>query len=248
MMKSLRSREFAKIQPVSVPELARLLAIAGFLAFFFYRSVWAVLPMLIPAGMQLDLSRRKAARSKSRQLKQQFGECILSVEGAVIAGYAAENAFVESIKDMEMMYGADARIIEELMQIKGGLVNHVPLEKLLREMGQRTGLGEVQEFAEVFAITKRNGGSLAQIIRLTADQINGSLAMEEEILTLLASKRLEQKIMNLTPFLLVIYLQLTTPGYFDMFFRDVTGVLLMTAFLIWYITAYGLGEYILWKA
>ena len=247
-MKSLRNQGFSKIQPVSVPELVRLLITAGFLAFFFYRSAWAVLPMLLPAGMQLDLNRRKAARSKSRQLKRQFGECILSVEGAVRAGYAAENAFVESIKDMEMMYGPDARILEELFHIKGGLVNHVPLEKLLREMGQRTGLGEVQEFAEVFAITKRNGGSLAQIIRLTADRINGSLAMEEEIRTLLASKRLEQQIMNLTPFLLVGYLQLTTPGYFDMFFRDLTGVLMMTAFLIWYIAAYGLGEYILWKA
>lgn len=247
-MKSLRKPEFMTRLPVSVPELVKGIGVAGFLAFFFYRSFFAVFPMLVPAGMLIWLNRKKAAKNKDKRLLQQFGECILSVGGAVKAGYAAENAFVESMKDMEMMYGAEAEIMEELVQIKGGLVNNLPLERLLQEMGQRTQLEEIQEFAEIFAITKRNGGSLADIIHMTAHNITGSLAMEEEINTLLASKRLEQKVMNLMPFLLVLYLQTTTPGYFDIFFQDFTGVLMMTAFLVWYIAAYGLSEYILWKA
>ena len=172
----------------------------------------------------------------------------MSVGGAINAGYAAENAFVESMRDMEMMYGADAEMIEELVHVKCGLENHVTLERLLQDMGQRTGLKEIREFAEIFAITKRNGGSLSRIIQMTAQNIRAAASMEEEIQTLLASKRLELKMMNVTPFLLVIYLQMTTPGYFDMFFRDIAGRILMTGFLTWYMAAYWLSDRIVKKS
>lgn len=262
MMKSLKKPEFlwtrvlSVLEPleevgtlrISAPEIIKGILVACFLAFFFYRSLPAVIPMSVPAGLMIWWDRKKAEKNRNRQLLRQFSECILSVGGAVRAGYAAENAFVESMKDMEMMYGADAEIMEELAQIKGGLVNNRSLERLLQEMGQRTQLEEILEFAEIFAITKRNGGSLAEIINLTAVEIGSSLEGAEEIQTLLASKKLEQAVMNLMPFLLVLYLQATTPGYFDMFYHDFTGCVMMSVFLVWYLAAYALSEYILWKA
>ncbi len=246
-MKSSKRQVLPGALKVSVVELCKGAMIAGFLAFFFYRSVWAFLPMLLPAGAYILWEQKKNENQKKRRLLQQFSECILSVASSVKAGYAAENAFVESMKDMEMMYGEDAEILEELKQIKGGLASHFSLEKLLHDMGERTQLEEVREFAEIFAITKRNGGSLAGVIQMTAQEISERILLEEEMRTNLASKRLEQKIMNGIPFLLVLYLEFTTPGYFDIFFRDFSGIALMTGFLIWYIAAYGLSEYILWK-
>ena len=228
-------------------ELVKGGLIAGFLAFFFYRSAWAFLPMMLPAALYILWEDRKERDKKNRQLLRQFCECILSVGSSVRSGYAAENAFLESMKDMEMMFGKEAGILQELKMLQGGLENHTPLEKLLWDMGRRTGLEEVQEFAEIFAITKRNGGNLADVIHMTAREISDGMVLEEEINTLLASKRLEQKIMNLIPFLIVIYLEFTTPGYFAMFFGDISGVTVMTLFLIWYVAAYGLSEGILWR-
>ena len=246
-MKSLKRQVLMRKIRLSVGELCKGALLAGFLAFFFYRSVWAFVPMLIPAGGYILWEQKKEKDKKKRILRQQFSECILSVAGSVKAGYAAENAFVESIKDMEMMYGEHAEILEELRQIKGGLASHFSLEKLLHDMGRRTGLEEVKEFAEIFTITKRNGGSLAGVIQMTAGEISDKIMLEDEIRTTLAAKRLEQKIMNGIPFLLVLYLEFTTPGYFDMFFREFSGIAIMTLFLIWYIAAYGLSEYILWR-
>ena len=193
------------------------------------------------------MGTKERRAKKEHRLLHQFSECILSVSNSVRSGYAAENAFLESMKDMEMMFGKEAEILEELRIIKGGLASQFPLERLLLDMAYRTKLGEVEEFAEVFAITKRNGGSLAEVISSTARRISSELSLEEEINTILASKRLEQKIMNFIPFFLVIYLEITTPGYFDMFFGSLSGVALMTMFLIWYMIAYGLSEYILWR-
>lgn len=233
--------------PIAMTQLLKGLGLAGFLAFFFYRSVWAFFPMLLPAGLFLWWEQKKEFHKRNKRLLQQFSECILSVGSSVKAGYAAENAFLESMKDMEMMFGPDAEILEELSYIKGGLVNHVSLEKLLQDMGNRTGLEQVQETAEILAITKRNGGSLVDVVNMMAQTISSRLTLEEELYTALASKRLEQRILNCMPFLLVLYLESTTPGYFDMFYGDIWGVAIMTGFLVWYGLAYALSEYILWK-
>ncbi len=228
-------------------ELVKACIISGFLAFFFYRSMIAFLPMMFPAGLYIWWERRKNDERKNRIFLQQFSECILSVNNSVRSGYAAENAFLESRKDMEMMFGSDAEIVQELALIRRGLSNHFPIEKLLHDMGQRTGLIEVKEFAEIFAIAKQSGGSLADVIGTTSRKITQQIAVEEEIDTILSAKKLEQKIMNLIPFFMVIYLEITTPGYFDMFFDNFSGVVMMTGFLLWYMTAYGMSEYILWR-
>jgi len=250
MKTSSKRRDYRKYKWKGKELAVNILLCAGVvlgLTYFFYRSVWAIIP-LSAVGVWLFLRRMdgKIAEEKG-QLSEQFKECILAVSSSLRAGYSVENAFVECLQDMEMMYGEEAEILKELKLIKGGLASHFSLEKLLHDMGRRTGLEEIKEFAEIFAITKRNGGSLAGVIQMTAGEISGKVLVEEEIRTTLASKRLEQKIMNGVPFLLVIYLEFTTPGYFEMFFRDFSGIALMTLFLIWYMAAYGLSEYILWK-
>lgn len=223
------------------------LAISGILAFFFYRSPWAVIPMMVPAIIYVWWENKKDHQKQDEYLVGQFAECILAVGNSVRAGYAVENAFLESVSDMKMMYGADAAILKELSLVRGGLNNHVPIEKLLVEMGIRTKLREVCEFAEVFNITKRNGGDLAGVMSVSAQSINNRRILKEEIQTLQSAKRLEQKIMNLIPLGLMIYMEVTAPGYFDMYFSDVGGRLIMTLFLLWYVGAYALSEYILWN-
>lgn len=232
---------------VKAPELIKGGLVAVFLAFFFYRSVFAFWPMLAPAAVWVWWERKKAEQEKDSVLLQQFGECILSVSSCVRSGYAAENGFLESIKDMEMMYGKDAPILKELQMVKGGLASQIPLEKLLENMGQRTRLKEIQEFAEVFAIAKRSGANISEVIKMTADHIATERYLKLEIKTALASKRLEQRIMNFIPFFLVWYVEITTPGYFDEFFGNFEGIVIMSCFLLWYMVAYVLSEYILWK-
>jgi tight adherence protein B len=216
------------------------------LTYFFYRSLWALFPMMLPSAIYVWWENKKEKRKQKKQLIRQFGECILSVGNSVKAGYAVEKAFVESMNDMRMMYGSDAEILEELTYIKGGLLNHMSLEILLQEVGIRTGVKEIQEFADVYEITRKSGGSLPGVASMTAQTISNKTALEEEIYSIQASKRLEQKIMNLVPFFMMSYMELTTEGYFDMYYKDFGGRVIMTIFLVWYISAYAVSEYVLY--
>lgn len=232
----------------ALQELGKGLLVTGLFAFFFYRSIWALPPMSLVGWLYLRRGRHHRRRRRNRQLLVQFKECIQAVAASMRAGYAVENAFLDSIGDVQSMFGEGCAMERELRQLRQGLGNNVTLEVLLAEMGQRCGLEEMQEFAEVFAIAKRNGGSIPVIIDAASNSIDRRLAVEEEMETLLSSRKLEQRVMNVMPFLIVWYVEMGNPGYFDMLYGNLAGVALMTACMGIYLAAYALSEWIFDKA
>ncbi|MCM1120255.1 MAG: type II secretion system protein F [bacterium] len=228
----------------NVTDLGRGMLVTALFAFFFYRSVWALLPMLPVGWLYMRRNRRVRRRRKDRELLVQFKECLLAVAASMRAGYAVENAFTDSITDMRRMFGEGSAMEQELRLVRQGLSNNVPLEALLAEMGRRSGLGEMGEFAEVFAIAKRNGGSIPEMIAAASGSISRRLEVEEEMETLLAARKLEQQVMNAMPFMIVWYVEVSNPGYFDMLYGNLTGVVLMTGCLGVYLAAYALSEMI----
>ena len=61
-----------------------------------------------------------------------------------------------------------------------------PVELLLADMGRRSGIQDVDQFARVFAAAKRSGGELTDIISQTAGIIRDKIQVQEEIHTLTA--------------------------------------------------------------
>lgn len=228
-------------------DLGKGVLITGLFAFFFYRSVWALVPMLPVGWLYLRRSRHHRRRRKNRELLVQFKECLLAVAASMRAGYAVENAFTDSMADMRSMFGEGCAMEQELKLLRQGLSNNIPLEALLAAMGQRRGLEEMQEFAEVFVIAKRNGGSIPVTIDAACSSISRRLAVEEEMETLLSARKLEQRVMNAMPFMIVWYVEISNPGYFDMLYGNLTGVALMTICLGVYLAAYVLSEKIFEK-
>lgn len=143
------------------------------------------------------------------------------------------------------MYGEDALICRELRVVRRGLNINVPLEELLADFGERSGCEEVVQFAEVFAIAKRSGGNLAEIIRSSAELIGRKSELRREIDTLLSGKRMELNIMKIMPFAILTYIGAANPGYFDMLYAGLRGRLIMTGCLAAYVGAYLLGELVI---
>ncbi len=229
-------------------DLGKGLLVTGLFAFFFYRSMWALPPMSLVGWLYLKRSRHRRRHRQNRQVLMQFKECIEAVAASMRAGYAVENAFLDSIADIRSMFGEGCVMEQELQLLRQGLYNNVTLEVLLTEMGQRCALEEMQEFAEVFAIARRNGGSIPVIIDAASSSVSRRLAVEEETETLLSARKLEQRVMNAMPFLIVWYVEVSNPGYFDILYGNPAGVALMTGCMGVYLAAYLLSERIFDKA
>ena len=215
------------------------------MAYFFYRSVWALIPLsVVGVWFFCHLEKRKAAGERE-QLSEQFRECILAVATSLQAGYSVENAFLECEQDMELMYGANSGICRELVCIRRGLHINLTLEELLADLAGRSGCEEMEQFAKVFALAKRNGGNMAEIIRNTANRIGKQMELKKEIQMQLSGRRMELNIMKLIPFGILLYINLGNPGYFDTLYHNLPGVAIMTFCLVVYLTAVVMGECIM---
>ena len=245
MKENLRRRDYHQYEFQRREFLLLLLTAIGivvFLAWFFYRSLWCAI-LLSPLGIYLvKYVRKKRGERERGLLTEQFKECILSVSTSLQAGYAVENAFMESREDMRNLYGENSMIYEELEMIRRGLVVNIPLEELLLDFGERSGCDEIRQFAQMFSIAKRGGGSIPEMIRTSENLIRARIEARQEIQTILSGRIMEQNVMRLMPFGITFYVSITYQGYFDPLYRDLSGRAVMTFCLVLYLAALIMGE------
>lgn len=86
---------------------------------------------------------------------------------------------------------------------------------------------------------------MTEILAGTASLIEERLDVENEIRIMLGSRRLEQRIMDITPFMIIFYISITSPGFFDVLYHNLEGAAFMTLCLGAYLCALVLSEKIL---
>ena len=222
-----------------VSEGILLVAVVGY---FFYRSWIACLCLAPVLFLFLREKKKELAKKRRQELSMQFKDLILAVAANQKAGYSIENAFRESYRDMEMLYGAEGIICLEMRYIMTGLDNNVVLEKLIYSLGLRSSLPDIIQFADVFFIAKRSGGNMTDILAKTAAVIEQKTETDKEIQLMISSRKMEQKIMNMVPFLIIFYVGSTSKGFFDVLYHNVLGIVIMTVCLGFYVAAYLLSE------
>lgn len=203
-------------------------------AYVFYRSAAAFLVMA-PVGIVYPLyCREDLKRQRLRRLNLEFKDGILVLASFLSAGYSIENAVAASGRELTLLYGVDGLMAGEFEEMARGLRLNRTVESVFLDLGGRSGLEDVNNFAQVFAAAKRSGGDLVEIISHTAGVIRDKVQVQEEIHTMTASKAFEQKIMSLVPVLIVLYIDLTSPGFFDIMYRTMAGRLVMSGCLAVY--------------
>lgn len=218
---------------------------AAAVACLFYRSTAAFF-ILLPIGILYPpLKRNDLKEKRQKRLNLEFKEGIVILSSFLSAGYSVENAFSASVGELTVLYGKGGLITREFAHLEGQFRMNRPVEQALMEFGDRSGLDDVKNFAQVFAAAKRSGGELVAIINHTAGVIRDKAQIQEEIATMTAAKQFEQRIMNLIPFFLVAYIDFTSPGFFDLMYGSFLGRGIMTACLLVYVCAYVLSQKIL---
>lgn len=169
-------------------------------------------------------------------------EGMRAVSTALAAGYSPEHAFEEALRELEKMPGENPLMQAELERIVGSLRVNRNLEDLLLDLAERSGLWDVQSFAQVFSAAKRSGGNLNALIRHTVQALYQRQEIRREIQVCLAGKRMEQNVMSVVPCLILLYVGLASPEFLQVLYRNGAGVLVMTICLAVYLGAWALGR------
>lgn len=232
--------EFTKLEmAMYAGEWLLLCSVIGWL---FYRSIIAIIVMFLFVKFFFKDKKSLLNAKRKKELNIQFKDAISSLSSALAAGYSIENAFIEAYKDLLLVYSKDALIMKELLFIIRKLEMNETIECLLEDLAKRSGDEDIKSFTEVFTIAKRSGGDFISIIDMTTNSISGKIEVKREIDVILSDKKLEQRIMNVIPIIIILYVGSTSKGFFDSLYRNAFGVIVMTICLGIYGFAYLLGR------
>lgn len=217
-------------------------AVTALFAYIFYRSIIAFIILSPLIFFIIKKEKKKYTEKRKTDLSLQFRELMNSLIASLGAGYSIENAFSRSYQDMIMLFGEKSYISPEISYMLKAIKNNRNIEDLLYDFGERSGVKDIKDFAEIFRIAKRSGGDMPYMIRQTVDIISDKIEVSRKIATVISSKKMEQSVMNVVPFGIVLYIDASSPGFFDSLYHNPFGILIMTIVLVIYIFAYLLAE------
>lgn len=234
----LSGREWLWILSVSA-------GVTGVIAWLFYRSVWGFALFPVVCALYTKSRRKELQKKRTDKLLLEFKDGMQAVSAALLAGYSMENAWREAEKELRELHGEGSLMLTEIQLMNAAVRVNEPLESVLAEFAMRSGCEEIESFAEVLSFAKRSGGDFAKIIRTTVHKLTGRIEVEREISTVLAGKKLEGKVMNVMPMLILAYLTLTSGGFLEALYGNLTGILVMSGALVTYAGALWLSAHIL---
>lgn len=218
---------------------------AAVTAYVFYRKLGAFF-FFLPLGILVPLYKKNELRLLQKErLRLQFKEAIQMLASSLSAGYSVENAFTASLSELTAIYGENGMITKEFSYFVHQLKINRTIEQLMTDFAQRSGLEEIQNFAEIFHISKRSRGELVSVVNHVVHVISGKIQVRDEIMAMNAEKKLEQCLMNLMPFGIVLYIDFSFPGFFQNMYETIVGNVIMTCCLILYIISCLLAKKIL---
>jgi len=218
----------------------------GVLSFVFYDSLLPALFLWLPAFFFFAKREVRNLRDKRKEeLKKEFLFAAGLLGDYLRSGYSVENAIVSSEKELLQTFGKRSDILREWKGMGTQMKLNMTAEEVFRDFARRSHIQEIRDFSEIFEVVKRSGGQLSEVINRVTDILAESFSVEEQIRTSLAAKKLEQKIMNLMPAGILLYIKVASGELLTVMYESWLGRGVMTGCLILYGAAYVWAEKIL---
>lgn len=218
----------------SAAESVGLLLLTGYL---FYDNAFVGLIFFPYIFFYVKKSMKRYEQRRQERLAAAFRDGMQAVVAALSAGYSIENAFRESLGELELMYGRRASIYTGFAKIVNKLNMNVNIEEAFAGFAEESQVEEIASFAQVLVYAKQSGGNLIAIIKDTADSVSEKIEVRREINTIISAKKLEQNIMNFVPMGIILYMRISSAEMFVKLYGSATGIVIMTVCLAVYCAA-----------
>ncbi|MBQ7916199.1 MAG: type II secretion system F family protein [Firmicutes bacterium] len=197
----------------------------------FFRSL---IMMGIAVGVGMTVApfywRRIRQNQIQKQLRYEFRECLGMMTPVLRTGRSIEGAIEALCEDMDPE--ETPLIYEEVRSISNGLKLHTPIEELFQELGDRSGVGDIQDFAEILSVSKRSRGEVVEMMERTVEVLEEKMESEEELRVILAKRKMEQRILTIMPFAVIFMLMIMSPGYLEPLYSTLQGRAVMVVCVV----------------
>lgn len=214
------------------------------IACLFYDSWIGLFPGALAGLLYYKEWKKEKKAEKKRKLLLEFKSMMNAVDAALEGGYSLENSIVLAEKDITNEFGEKSELKKHLRVMSRKLALNEEIDTVMAGFAEDTDLEEIREFANVVHIIRFTGGNTIRIIRESVRTISERIDVENDIAAVIAGKKLEQRIMVLMPFIIILYMRLTMKGFMHVLYAGFAGRVFMTFMLLMVLAADKLGRHI----
>ena len=216
----------SKERAVSIVTVFASILLTAWLFFDFSPVSLGLLGML---PLTLRRKRQEAVRRQKWELNLAFKDALICLENGLAVGYSPESSVQEAVKNLEQLFGAEHEITKEFQRMTKQLQLGMSMEKVFSEFGERSGIEDIRQLADIFSVVKRTGGNLGQVLRQTGSVLQEKIELKRELHTAIAAKQMEFRLMCLVPYGILLYLKLCAPAMSEGLYGNTFGILFMGA-------------------
>lgn len=204
-----------------------------FIGYLFYSNLVIALCMIVAIFPLKKNYIKYKIKQQKEILRKQFRDLLYSLSASISSGRQMSEALIEARKDLAFMYNDKEPIMQELKYINKSITeSRVTDEMLLKDFAYRSGVEEIISFADVYSTCRTTGANVGEMITKAAEVLMDKMSIDREIKSITAQKKLEAKIISLMPIIIIIFLNIVSPGYLDSLYTTLLGHVIMTVAII----------------
>ena len=179
---------------------------------FFGVPIVTVLFAGIGVVVGIPIMYRIKKKARLNDMLIQFKDLLEALSASYSVGKNTMDSFIDAKADMERIHGGESDIVKELQLILDGMVYNLRIEDLLSNWADRSGLDDIESFANVFEVANRQGADMKTVVNSSREIISQKITMEMELETMLSGNKNELNVMICMPVLIVFMIQLMGLG------------------------------------
>ena len=209
------------------------------ISFLFYRSIWLSLLSGIAVHWLIPYFKKHMAVKRMDRLNIQFKDLLYSLSSSVASGRQMDEALIEAVDELSVIYDEDDLIMKELRHMKISMLQNKESDKaLLKDFAFRSKSEDINNFVQVYITCRNMGGNLEKIISHTTEILTDKMSIDREIRALMSQKKTEGRIISAMPFIMLMLLNIFSYTYIEPLYVTTPGRLVMSASLA--ATLYGM--------
>ncbi len=203
------------------------------LGMLFYRSLPVSLLCCLGSLPLRSFWVRHLLQKRREKLSEGFRDMLYLISGSVAAGRQMPAALQDAAFQLATSWGGESDIAREAANMSRQYLEvNEDLDLLWEDLAKRSGIREIEQFAESYRVCRTNGGDLEDVCFRCASVLLEKLAFKDELKALTSQRKLDIAILAAMPVLVLLMLNLLSYSYIEVMYTAPAGRMIMTSSLV----------------
>lgn len=214
------------------------------ISYVFYRNIYITIIFTFLGCLYPLLNKNNRDKKIKKQLTCSFRDLLNSIYSGLLSGKSFRNSLYQSTSELRSLNSKENILVyldKLIIDLKTGnseinswlkFANHIDIETCY-------------EFVDVLEQTYATGGQITKIINRTCQILSDKIDVVLDLELMISAKKLEFRIMMISPVLLLGMLSNSNSSYMDMLYTTILGRCIMTFVFLGMIISYIIGTFII---